>query len=225
MADAAAPSRLALQIIHFNDVYNISPRTVEPVGGAARFVNLVRRVAASATSEGVPSVVFFSGDCISPSLLSTIMHGEHMLPILMAAGVRAAVLGNHELDLGVPTFKKAMLGGRSPFPWLVSNARWAAPPHDVFAGCEEFAVVDVAPGLRIGVLGLIDKEWGEALPTVNAADVAVENCANCCARLVPLLRGTHGCSLVVGLTHMRLPEDVRLAARALQVGPGPPRVY
>ena len=208
---------LALQILHFNDVYDISARNAEPVAGAARFVHLAQRLSSQAAAVGVPTITLFSGDCISPSLLSTIMHGEHMLPVLTAAGVRAAALGNHELDLGVPIFQKAMLGGRSPFPWLVSNARWTAAPHGVFAGCEEFAVLDLSPGWRIGILGLIDKEWGQALPTVNAVDVEVEESADCCARLVPMLRHERGCNLVIALTHMRLPEDRRLAASALQV--------
>ena len=215
MASSALPH--ALQIIHFNDVYDISSRTAEPKSGAARFVHRAQTAKASALAEGIPSITLFSGDCISPSLLSTVMQGEHMLPVLHAVGVRAAVLGNHELDLGVPIFQKAMLGGRSSFPWLVSNARWTLPPQGVFAGCEEYAVLDVGGGWRVGVLGLIDKEWGQALPTVNAADVKIEDCAACCARLVPMLRGERGCNLVIALTHMRLPEDTKLAAKALQV--------
>ena len=50
-----------LTIIHFNDVYNIESRDEEPVGGAARFVAMVKRF------PGEP-LILFSGDCLNPSL-------------------------------------------------------------------------------------------------------------------------------------------------------------
>ena len=43
--------------VHFNDVYNVESRGVEPVGGAARFLTAVR----SATSDTEP-LILFSGD-------------------------------------------------------------------------------------------------------------------------------------------------------------------
>ena len=51
-----------ITIIHFNDVYNIEARDQEPVGGAARFVTKVKEYA------NEDPLVFFSGDCLNPSL-------------------------------------------------------------------------------------------------------------------------------------------------------------
>lgn len=50
-------------IIHFNDIYNIESRESEPVGGAARFITALEYLVAKN-----PSLVFFSGDALSPSL-------------------------------------------------------------------------------------------------------------------------------------------------------------
>ncbi|RMZ52305.1 hypothetical protein APUTEX25_001921, partial [Auxenochlorella protothecoides] len=83
------PASDRLTILHFNDVYEISPRAMEPVGGAARFVSAVRAHAADSP------LVLFSGDCLNPSLVSSFTRGEHMAPILNSIGVHAACVGNH----------------------------------------------------------------------------------------------------------------------------------
>lgn len=55
-------SPVNITILHFNDCYNIEPRTIEPAGGAARF-----KKALESFSESKP-LVFFSGDILGPSI-------------------------------------------------------------------------------------------------------------------------------------------------------------
>ena len=50
-------------LIHFNDVYNVDSRTVEPVGGAARFLTAVKSV-----STNCQPLILFSGDIFAPSI-------------------------------------------------------------------------------------------------------------------------------------------------------------
>jgi 2',3'-cyclic-nucleotide 2'-phosphodiesterase (5'-nucleotidase family) len=52
-----------LNIIHFNDVYNIESRDVEPVGGSARFITAIEDL----IEQNPNTLVLFSGDAISPS--------------------------------------------------------------------------------------------------------------------------------------------------------------
>ena len=52
-----------LNIIHFNDVYNIESNTQEPIGGASRFINVIENII-----NQKPTIVFFSGDALSPSI-------------------------------------------------------------------------------------------------------------------------------------------------------------
>jgi len=54
----------------------------------------------SAADVDSPPLVLFSGDAFNPSLMSTITFGKQMVPVLNAAGVKAAVVGNHDLGLG-----------------------------------------------------------------------------------------------------------------------------
>ena len=96
-----------LTLIHFNDVYNVEGRGVEPVGGAPRFLTAVK-----AASENVNPLILFSGDIFAPSIskssglsgiregssfsVSTFTKGEQMVPVLNQLGVHCAVYGNHD---------------------------------------------------------------------------------------------------------------------------------
>ena len=51
-----------LTILHFNDVYNIEPRDVEPAGGAARQTTAIQNL------KHLNPLVLFSGDALNPSI-------------------------------------------------------------------------------------------------------------------------------------------------------------
>ena len=50
-------------LLHFNDVYNVDSRGVEPVGGAARFLTAIKTV-----SKDCDPIILFSGDIFAPSI-------------------------------------------------------------------------------------------------------------------------------------------------------------
>lgn len=54
-----------LNILHFNDVYNIESGTQEPVGGAARFLTALK------SFKHLDPMVLFSGDIFAPSFSNT----------------------------------------------------------------------------------------------------------------------------------------------------------
>ena len=51
-----------ITILHFNDCYNVEPRTLEPAGGAARFKTALK------SFDSCDPVVLFSGDILGPSI-------------------------------------------------------------------------------------------------------------------------------------------------------------
>lgn len=75
--------------IHFNDVYNVEK--------SPPFVASVNRNKQRMSSEGRHVVTVFGGDAFSPSIMSTILRGEQMIPALNALGIDAACLGEREL--------------------------------------------------------------------------------------------------------------------------------
>ena len=51
-----------ITLLHYNDVYNVESREVEPVGGAARFVTAVKEL------QELNPLILFSGDIFAPSI-------------------------------------------------------------------------------------------------------------------------------------------------------------
>lgn len=126
MAEQQQRPNTTLTILHFNDVYNIDG---DP--DAACFVGQVKALAAR-----LDPLVLFSGDAYNPSLMSTITLGKQMVPVLNAAGVRAACVGNHEFDFGVDVFEG--LAADCQFPWLLANVLDAATGVLVLVLCVLF---------------------------------------------------------------------------------------
>lgn len=82
------------------------------------------------------ALVLFSGDSFNPSLMSTVTKGAQMPPVLNAAGVQAAAVGNHDLDFGLGRFQQ--LAAQCKFPWLMANLL-DKRTADVFPGCKRCA--------------------------------------------------------------------------------------
>ena len=57
----------------------------------------------------MPMLTIFSGDILSPSLISTMFKGEQMVPSFNACNVDVACIGNHELDFGIEAMDKQLL--------------------------------------------------------------------------------------------------------------------
>ena len=199
-----------LTIIHFNDVYDISPRTIEPVGGASRFAHLVKQ---HTTATGNPPLILFSGDCLNPSLLSAFTRGEQMVPILNSIGVHAACCGNHDLDFTVEVLKQRMKEWH--FPWLLSNVL-DVKTNQPLAGAQSSLVLDWQ-GLKIGILGLVEYEWLLTIPSIDCSkDIIYLDFVEEGRRLAQELHHS-GVDLVVALTHMRGPNDEILAAEVPEI--------
>lgn len=102
-----------LKILHFNDVYNLEEHDKEPVGGGARYITALNEL------RDEDTLVLFSGDIFSPSQLSPVKKGKHMLPFIKHAKIDVTCLGNHDLDFGKVLFEK--LAEHTNIPWLMSN--------------------------------------------------------------------------------------------------------
>jgi len=189
----------SIEIIHFNDVYEIKERDRDPCGGAARFV--------SRLNVHPEALVLFSGDALAPSLLSTITKGAHMIQCLNLMNIRAACMGNHDFDFGVENLEEAV--AESNFPWLLSNA-WDRETGERLAGGLETVMIEHA-GRKIGLMGLIEEEWLATLATLERGDVTYEDFVPVARRLTAKLRAD-GADAVIALTHMRSPNDKKLAA-------------
>jgi 5'-nucleotidase len=225
------PPRRALRILHFNDVYDVLPSKREPAGGAALFVSKLRALSRSGgfgadggaggdddgdDDEDDPGpLVLFSGDALSPSNISSTTKGRHMVEVLNACGVHCACVGNHDLDFGCEHF--AAMQAESAFPWLCANAHHAVDGSDGMArgaalgGAQELCVLQHG-GWRVGVVGLVEEEWLGACSTLDPSTLSYVDFVEAGRAAAQRLRGEHGCDVVIALTHLRLHNDLRLAA-------------
>ena len=114
-----------LRILHFNDVYNIQENPKKAYkGGAARFVTGMQHYQEKARSEGVDCLTVFSGDLLSPSLISSMFEGEQMVPSFNKCNVEVACIGNHDLDFGIEQMDKVLKQTMQPegnCQWIMSN--------------------------------------------------------------------------------------------------------
>lgn len=188
-------------ILHFNDVYNVESRTSpEPVGGAARFCTAIK------SFQHLNPLVLFSGDAFSPSMLSTFTKGEQMVSVLNDIGTSCAVLGNHDFDHGLEVLSQWVT--QSDFPWLMSNV----VDNETGRPLGEGRITHVVhwSGHRIGLVGLVEKEWLDTLATINPDEVTFLDYVEAGQKLAAQLK-QEGCDYVIALTHMRTPNDIKLA--------------
>jgi len=214
-----SPPTSLLHLLHFNDVYNIEASTsADPCGGAARFVSLLRSLRDDGVAIGKnnghvvwgndapPPLLIFSGDAFNPSLMSTVTKGVQMVPILNLMAVDVSVYGNHDFDFGLDVLEDLVSG--NTFPWLMSNVfdNYTGLP---LANGKTTHVIEVG-GRKIGFVGLVEDAWIETLATVDEEQVTyIDFCEE--GRKLALQLRADGADAVIALTHMRWPNDRRLA--------------
>ncbi|KAK5164661.1 uncharacterized protein LTR77_009867 [Saxophila tyrrhenica] len=195
-----------LRLLHFNDVYHPATGTEDPVGGIARFQTVCNYYRDDEKFKDLPkAMTFFSGDALNPSRESTVTKGAHMVEALNNIGIDAATVGNHEFDFGEANFKK--LAQRCDFPWLLANLDDPnAGENMCFGQCEKSKIIEASNGLKIGILGLVEKEWLEKINTSLPASLQWREPIEVAKEIAPQLR-EQGADIVIALTHMRQPRD------------------
>ncbi|KAJ2783480.1 hypothetical protein H4R18_001689 [Coemansia javaensis] len=202
-----------LRILHFNDVYNVSADVREPVGGATRFAGLLNSLQDNAAAG--PTLTLFSGDAFFPSLESTFTMGDHMRAVLNELRIDASVFGNHEFDKGVDVLEG--LTDRCNFPWLITNLVDTARGTSAVRNSLPHLVKEVG-GVRVGIIGIIEKDWLDTLPAMPPSYKYVHYLQSA-QDVSRTLRDPAGaaCDLIICLTHMRLNFNIKLAEQCPEI--------
>ena len=198
VASAALPAQAEVAnvtIVHFNDLDRMGER--DGRGGVARLASVIE----SERQKGGQVIVTFGGDTISPSLLSGMDEGAHMIDLLNQIGVTAMAIGNHEFDFGPEIAEQRI--AEANFPMLGANH--ANPDGEMLDGAMESIMVDAGP-YQIGIFGLTTVSTAEKSSPGEyifhpAVDVAAEQ--------TEALRAA-GADIVIALAHTDLGEDQAL---------------
>src|SRR3954471_22412068 len=155
-ARAQATYSTKVTFVLFNDFYVMGEQPFPDGGkrgGFARLAAVVRAERAKAASEGRHVIVAHGGDTLSPSVMSALDLGAHIVALTNMIAPDILVPGNHEFDFGKAVFLQRM--GEAMFPLYAANLRDAAGA--ALPGFRDRTVLDL-DGVRVGLTGLAYEE-------------------------------------------------------------------
>lgn len=204
-ASAAAQSgdTVRVTILHLNDTYQFTPADGGKRGGLARVMTIRKE----ALKENPNTIMTLGGDTLSPSVETRTYKGAQMIDAWNMAGLDYSALGNHEFDLKTEDLLARMK--ESKFTWLNANVVDSRTGKR-FADTPQFVIRSIG-GVNIGLIGLLLPETKET-SSMEAHLTVADYCA--AARdIVPKMREA-GANVIVGITHMFMFQDKKLAGCA-----------
>lgn len=167
-------------------------------GGLDRVAAVVAQERAS--KENV--LVIHAGDALSPSIMSSIDRGAHMIDLLNRIRLDIFVPGNHEFDFGPAVFLERMAALEATK--LAANLRDA--DGQPIAGFQDHVIREIS-GVKVGLLGVI----GDRAPIVSTTgDLAFSPTIQSAFEEARFLR-SEGAEFVVAVVHDNISRDLLLA--------------
>jgi len=208
---------ITLKFVQINDVYEIAPLNGGEYGGLAR----VAHIRDSIKDQFPNTYLFLAGDFLNPSLLGTLkvdgerINGRHMVDVLNAMDIDLVTFGNHEFDLSEKDLQKRL--DESNFTWTSANVRHVTEKGLVpFATKWEYTTV---PTSDFSTFNAIDSDgnkikfgiFGVTLGSNPKEYVSYGDIYENAERAYSL--AIQKSDFVVGLTHVSVDEDKRIAKR------------
>ena len=150
-AGAASDATARITFILVNDIYLMADELLldgQHRGGFARLATVVKAERTKANATGGHVVFTHGGDTLSPSLMSGIDHGAHIMTLTNLIPPDIFVPGNHEFDFGKTTFLQRM--AEAKFPLYAANLR--GPDGQPLPNFKDRSIVSF-DGVRIGLTG------------------------------------------------------------------------
>lgn len=211
---AAGAQTDTITVLHFNDTHaNLAPlgprdaALAGTLGGIARAATVIGMT----KMENPQALVLHAGDISIGDLFYTKYFDVAELQILLALGLDAMAVGNHEFDLG-PHYFQQMLDtafAAGSFPLLSANAQMEDPS---VAGLRDYILpytVKTVGTTKVGIFGL-------TTPLANllsdpAPVILEEDFPGVAAAMVDTLT-KQGCSIIICLSHLGSAYDQILAS-------------
>src|SRR3954470_22973794 len=161
---AQATYSTKVTFVLFNDFYIMGEQPFPDGGkrgGVSRLAAVVKAEREKAASEGRHVIVAHGGDTLSPSVMSGLDRGAHIVALTNMIAPDILVPGNHEFDFGKAMFLERM--GEAKFPLYAANLRDANGA--TLPAFKDRAVLDFN-GVRVGLTGFAY----EQSPRVSSPD-------------------------------------------------------
>jgi 5'-nucleotidase len=204
LALPASGQVIRVTFLHVNDVYQFMPVEGGKRGGFGRLLTLRN----DALKDNPNTLFTLGGDTLSPSVETRTYKGAQMIDAWNAIGLDVSVFGNHEFDI-----KTADLLARireSKFVWLGANVI-DSKSGKRFADTPAYIVREFS-GVKVGIVGFLLPETKETSSMEDSLAVT-DFCAEA-KKLVKQMRRKERVHAVVGLTHLSMAQDKKLAGCA-----------
>lgn len=195
---------IRVTIVHVNDVYQFTPVEGGKRGGLARLLTLKKE----AIVENPNTIFTLGGDTLSPSVETRTYKGAQMIDAWNAVGLDYAVFGNHEFDIKTADLLTRMK--ESKFTWLGANVV-DTKTKKIFADTPPYVIREIG-GVKIGIIGLLLPETKQTSSMEDS--LTVTDYCTTAKKLVREMRIEKKVNAVVGLTHLFMAQDKKLAACA-----------
>lgn len=193
---AAETVKRKLTLVLVCDIYNMVPNRANR-GGAARIAAVLK----AEKARGNPVLIAHAGDAISPSLMSGLDKGAHMIDLLNQMPLDVFTPGNHEFDFGRENFVKRM--GEAKFPVLAANLADENGKPLKGIGASKLYEFD---GFKVGVIGLTADD---SVTKSSPGNLQFSSSARTTFKLAAKLR-KQGADLVVVVAHANRKIDREL---------------
>ncbi|MEM8890465.1 MAG: bifunctional metallophosphatase/5'-nucleotidase [Bacteroidota bacterium] len=207
--------KIEIAIVQINDVYEISGIDGGKAGNLAR----VAAFADSIRDQYPASMMMLAGDFLNPSLINTMKYegerirGKQMVEVLNAMGMDVAAFGNHEFDFDYEDLQARI--NESTFDWVATNIQLVEGKNmqDFYRENEQGKTsIPTTQSYQLKDADGTEIKLGVFSATIdsNPKDYVHYWDADSCANLaINQLKTDH--EILVGLTHLSLPEDIALA--------------
>jgi 5'-nucleotidase / UDP-sugar diphosphatase len=200
VAEAAPAKTVKITFVLVNDIYQMDEQLMadgQRRGGFARLAAVVK----AERAKGRYVVFAHAGDMLSPSLMSGIDQGAHIIKLTNMIPPDVFVPGNHEFDFGKAVFFKRM--AEAKFPRYAANLR--GPDGKPLAGFKDRSIVSFG-GVRVGITGCTADSTPEES---RADDLKFLPTVDTIKQQAVLLR-REGADLVVAVVHADRRQDDEL---------------
>ncbi|MEA2933356.1 MAG: 5-nucleotidase / UDP-sugar diphosphatase [Variibacter sp.] len=199
-ASAQSEHRAQLTVLLVNDIYLMSDQAMpdgKRRGGFARLAAVVK----AERAKGGHVLFAHAGDTLSPSLMSGMDQGEHIIALTNMIPPDIFAPGNHEFDFGKDVFLKRMSEAR--FPLFAANLRM--PDGTPVANFKDRQIADYS-GVRIGLTGAT---LDTTASMSSSGDMRFSNTVESMKQQAELLR-REGADFIIAVVHAPRDQDIAM---------------
>ena len=206
LVTAASAESLRVTFLLVNDIYLMGDQAMPDGrrrGGFARLAAVVKAERAKASTTGSHVILAHGGDTLSPSLMSGIDKGAHIIALTNMVQPDIFAPGNHEFDFGKSIFLQRMAEAR--FPLYAANLR--GPDGTALPNFKDRSIVTL-DGVRIGLTGAT---YDDSPRASSPQDLQFAPTVTTIKEQAETLR-REGADFVVGVVHADRRQDYDIMA-------------